>query len=99
MADGSSKTGDPLPKTLFGVVCAQWVRCGKPSCHCARGQGHLAHYRFWRENGRLRKQYVRRGDLAAVQAACEARRRERREIAEAWQQWRKLVVVVQEVLK
>ena len=53
--------------------------------------------RFWREGGRLRKRYVRRAELAAVRAACEARRRERRELAEAWQHWRQLVAVVREV--
>ena len=94
---GTNKTPEPLPKTLPGVVCAQRVRCGKPGCRCARGQRHLAYYRFWREGGRLRKRYVRRADLAAVRAACEARRRERRELAEAWQHWRQLVAVVREV--
>jgi hypothetical protein len=73
------------------------VRCGKPGCRCADGQGHLAYYRFWREGGRLRKCYVRRADLAAVQAACEARQRERGALTEAWQQWRSLAAVVREV--
>jgi hypothetical protein len=93
----TNETPEPLPKTLPGAVCAQRVRCGKAGCRCARGQGHLAYYRFWREGGRLRKCYVRRADLAAVRGACEARRRERRELAEAWQQWRKLVAVVRGV--
>jgi hypothetical protein len=97
MTQGSKKNLEPLPKTLTGVVCAQRVRCGKPGCRCARGPGHLACYRFWREGGRLRKCYVRRADLAAVRAACEARQRERRELAEAWQQWRQLTAVVREV--
>jgi hypothetical protein len=95
----TNKTPEPLPKTLPGTVCAQRVRCGKPGCRCARGPGHLAYYRFWREGGRLRKCYVRHADLAAVRAACEARRRERRELAEAWQQWRRLVAVLREVSK
>ena len=94
-----AKIPEPLPKTLPGVVCAQRVRCGKPGCRCACGQGHLAYYRFWREGGRLRKRYVRRTELASVRAACEARRQERREHAEAWEQWRKLVAVVREVSK
>src|SRR5688572_5208450 len=97
MSQGTTKSPEPLPKTLPGVVCAQRVRCGKPRCRCAQGQGHLAFYRFWREGGRLRKCYVRRADLASVRAACEARQRERREVAEGWQQWRNLVAVVREV--
>ena len=99
MRHSTNKTRQPLPKTLPGVVCAQRVRCGKTVCRCASGQGHLAYYRFWREDGRLRKQYVRRTDLASVRAACEARQRERREHAEAWQQWRNLVAIVREVSK
>ena len=97
MSQGTNDNPEPLPKTLPGAVCAQRVRCGKPGCRCARGQGHLAYYRFWREGGRLKKRYVRRADLAAVRAACAARRRESRELAEAWQQWRQLVAVVREV--
>ena len=85
-----------LSEVIRGTLRRRYVRCGKPGCHCARGQGHLAYYRFWREGGRLRKCYVRRADLAAVRAACEARRRERRELAEAWQEWRQLVAVVRE---
>lgn len=92
-----NKTSESLPKTLPGVVCAQRVRCGKPGCRCAHGQGHLAYYRFWREDGRLRKQYVRRADLPVVQAACEARRRDRRELSDAWGVWRNLVAKVREV--
>jgi hypothetical protein len=96
---GTTKNPESLPKTLPGVVCAQRVRCGKPNCGCANGEGHLAFYRFWRVGGRLRKCYVRRADLASVRAACEARHRERRELAESWQEWRKLVAVVREVSK
>ncbi len=99
MSQVTSKTPDPLPKTLPGVVCAQRVRCGKPGCRCAQGPGHLAFYRFWREGGRLRKRYVRRADLESVRVACAARQRERRELAEAWQKWRQLVSVVREVSK
>ena len=99
MSQNSDETPEPLPKTLPGVVCAQRVRCGKPNCRCARGQGHLAYYRFWREGGRLRKCYVRRNELASVRAACEARKRERRELEGAWRQWRRLAAIVREVAK
>jgi hypothetical protein len=99
MTPGTPETPNPLPKTLPGVVCAQRVRCGKPRCRCSRGPGHLAYYRFWREGGRLRKCYVRRDDLAAVRAACDARQRDRRELAGGWKQWRSLVAAVREVLR
>lgn len=63
-----------IPATLPGVVCVQYV---------TRGKKQYAYYaRFWRERGRLRKQYVRKADVEAVRAACAARQaaeRERRE--------------------
>jgi hypothetical protein len=65
-----------LPKTLKGVVRPQWVRCGKPTCRCARGALHGPYYyRFWREHGRLRKQYVCAAEVNDVRAACAERLR------------------------
>lgn len=66
-----------LPKieALPGSVHVQRVRCGKANCRCARGRPHAAHYRFWREGGRLRKVYVSRADLGRVRAGCERWRR------------------------
>ena len=65
VATGERGTGvEALPKTLPGVVCQQWVRCGRPGCRCARGQLHGPYaYHFARENGRLRKRYVGPADL------------------------------------
>jgi hypothetical protein len=89
---------ETLPKTLPGAVCAQWRRCGKPGCRCARGRPHGPYYyRFWREAGKLRKVYVRRADLEEVRSRCEARRLARAEVAAAWQQWRGLAAQVREV--
>ena len=43
-----------LHKMLPGVVCPQWVRCGRPNCRCSKGQPHGPYfYRFWREGGKL----------------------------------------------
>src|SRR5688500_17043574 len=96
MSQVATENPEPLPKTLPGAVCAQRVRCGRPACRCAPGPGHLAHYRFCRQGGRLRKSDVRLADLAWVRAACEARRRDRRELAQAWQEWRRLAAVARE---
>ncbi len=60
-----------IPAELPGVVCAQSVRRGNKS--------HVYHARFWREDGRLRKQYVRKADVEAVRAACAARQAAERE--------------------
>jgi hypothetical protein len=87
-----------LPKTLPGAVCAQWVRCGRPNCRCAQGSPHGPyHYRFWREGGRLRKEYVRRSDVERVRAQCQARRQGRQELANWREVWRQLVAQVREV--
>ena len=75
---------DSLPKPLAGVVCSQMVRCGKVGCKCQRGRLHGPYYyRFWRENGRLRKQYVPRSQLESVRARCDQRRDKQRTAAKA----------------
>lgn len=71
-------------KPLDGAVCRQWVRCGKPNCRCARGEKHEAYYRFWREGGRLRKEYVRRGHLQYVRDCIDRRLRD--------EEWMKQIV-------
>jgi hypothetical protein len=89
---------EPIHKPLPGAVCRQWVRCGNPTCHCARGQRHGPYYyRFWREGGKLRKQYVRPADLEEVRARCEARRQAKRDLQAAWGTWRELLAQLREV--
>ena len=34
----------PSEEILRGSVLTRQLRCGKPSCHCASGPGHLATY-------------------------------------------------------
>jgi Family of unknown function (DUF6788) len=34
----------PFEEMLRGSVLTRELRCGKPSCHCASGPGHLATY-------------------------------------------------------
>jgi len=87
-----------LPKTLPGVVCQQWVRCGRPGCRCARGSLHGPYfYRFWRDGGRLRKEYVRRSDVEQVRAQCQARRQARQELADWREVWRQMAAQFREV--
>lgn len=71
----STKSGNTLPKTLPGAVCAQMVHCGKPNCKCARGELHGPYfYHFERVNGVLVKRYVKKKDVAALRSACDVRR-------------------------
>ncbi len=69
-----------LPKQLPGSVHRQWVKCGKPWCHCMKqGTKHGPyHYWFRREAGRLVKQYIKATNLGVVRAAIAARREEER---------------------
>jgi len=60
-----------IPAELPGVVCEQFVHRGNKQ--------HVYYARFWREDGRLRKQYVRKADVEAVRAACAARQAAERE--------------------
>jgi hypothetical protein len=34
----------PLEEVLRGSVIVRRLRCGKPGCHCAQGEGHRATY-------------------------------------------------------
>ena len=62
-----------LHKTgLPGSVHAQYVRCGKPGCRCARGERHGPYWRrYWREGGATRSAYVRLDAADAVMADVE----------------------------
>lgn len=81
MNERQQKTQIPLPKTppaevLAGTVCAQYKRCGKLNCRCARGELHGPYfYRFRWRDGRVTKEYVPLSRVAEVRAAC-ARHRE-----------------------
>jgi hypothetical protein len=60
-----------MPKTgpLPGFLLANRVRCGKPTCRCARGELHGPYlYRRWREGGRQHRAYVKAAELERVRA-------------------------------
>ncbi len=79
-----AKSENPLPKTATGAVCAQMVRCGKPTCKCARGELHGPYfYHFVRVNGVLVKRYVKAKDAPKLRAAYEDGRNESRQQREA----------------
>jgi len=83
--DPTTETSETLSKILKGSVHAQWVKCGKPGCRCSRGHLHGPYsYRFFRDGGRLRKEYVPRGDLLDVVRATAARQVRQRQIRDSW---------------
>ena len=61
------------PDYVSGKIQAQYVRCGKANCHCAKGELHGPYYyRIWRDGMRTRKVYVKPDDVDAVRAVCES---------------------------
>jgi hypothetical protein len=63
-----------------GCVIAQYRRCGKARCRCAR-PGEPPHgpyfYHYWRGGGKARKRYIARDDAPRVTALCDRRRTRR----------------------
>jgi hypothetical protein len=107
-ADGApsleSESSKPSPKHAEGAVCATWVRCGRLWCRCMHGgPKHGPYYaRYWWQEGRRYKRYVRREDAEQIARACSERRqaeRERRAASEAareeWREKRALVRMVE----
>lgn len=67
---------------IAGYIRIQYVKCGRPNCHCASGLGHGPYaYRLTNLGGRKQKQYVRKADLMNVQAGIALFREQRAEIA------------------
>jgi hypothetical protein len=85
----SKKIGESLPKTAAPPayrfsVCAQYVKCGKPNCKCASGQAHGPYFAaFWKENGRMRKRYIKLADVERMRELSNQPRLIQREIAES----------------
>ena len=89
-----------LVETLhkIGSVHAQRVRCGKPNCRCARGELHGPYfYHFFRENGRLRKRYLRPSEVDEVRAQCAARKQYRRALVASRRKAQTLLAYLREL--
>lgn len=64
---------------INGSICEQYVRCGRANCRCARGELHGPYYyRFYRENGQLKKEYLKcQNHQKEISVALEKRQRTR----------------------
>jgi hypothetical protein len=89
------KVRKKVPKIdpLSGYLRAQYVRCGRSNCHCHNSNGHGPYYyRVITVDGQKRKTYVRKGEISAVRAGINERRRRLAEVRqvnqEAKQNWR-----------
>jgi hypothetical protein len=93
-----TKKPESLHKTLPGTVCIQYVTCGHRNCRCAGGNLHGPyHYRFWRENGKVRKTYVKPTELEVVRKQCAARQKLRLQFHQGFTDWRMLRDSVREL--
>ncbi len=73
---------ETFPKTP--ALIRHPVRCGRPMCHCVRGEQHESWRLVWRgSDGRQRHHYVRKTDLLAVRRILERRQTDERRAREA----------------
>ena len=49
-----SKTGN----FIKGTIMAYKIKCGKPTCRCATGEGHLAYYLSIRHKNKTKNVYL-----------------------------------------
>ena len=54
-----------LPKKM--AICIQYRKCGKPGCRCNAGALHGPYFfYFYREDGKLKKSYIRKAEAKAL---------------------------------
>jgi hypothetical protein len=99
-----NKTENSLPKMLPGSVHKQYVRCGKLTCKCARGELHGAYYyHFVRVGRRLTKRYLKAQEVEQMRVACSAwragRKARRAQSCETWQLIREMKARLHDVVK
>ena len=99
-----TKNPKVLPKTAAeisnGGLYQQAVRCGKSGCRCASGDLHQGYYYFIRRiNGRLRKTYIPKPQVALVGRLVEEARRRRKVERETTRTSRQLISELREILR
>ena len=68
-------TFQATPNVLRGSVVLRFTRCGKASCHCARGESEHPHYYLsTRQEGRTHMDYIPVAWLAWVRSQVETYR-------------------------
>jgi hypothetical protein len=85
----------PKIEPLQGGILTQYKQCGRANCRCATGSLHGPYYyRVWMIRGVRLKKYVKKGELSAVKAGINERRRRIAEFRqmnqEAKENWRTL---------
>jgi hypothetical protein len=64
-----------LPDDLLpGSLSQQWLRCGKPTCHCAQGEGHPVWSLTFMADGQKQVQHIPKHLVEEVRQRVEAGR-------------------------
>ncbi len=71
---------------LRGTLSARRGRCGKPNCHCARGELHASLYLVQSQGGKLRQLCVPKAWEARIRQAVQNHQAMQRLIEELSQQ-------------
>ena len=83
------KKRKPLPKNLRygGAVIEEYKKCGKANCRCVSGLREDLHgpyyYRFFRDLGTLRREYIPRHEAAERKQECDKERETKRALRTA----------------
>ena len=65
----------PIPDDLLpGSLVLNYTRCGKPSCHCAKGKGHAAWSLVFMAGGKRHAQRIPKEWVEEVQKQVDAGR-------------------------
>jgi hypothetical protein len=76
---------------LRGTLSVRRLRCGKPNCHCARGEAHTGLYLVQSQGGKARQLYVPRPWEARVREAVGNHREMQQLIEELSElEWKRL---------
>jgi hypothetical protein len=59
------------PNALPGSLAPSRYRCGKPTCHCAQGQGHLRWSLTYMLDGKKQTQHIPHDEVEAVRERVE----------------------------
>ncbi len=97
-----TKNQNPVTKIsaiLSGHIQQRRVRCGKANCKCARGSLHTAYYHAWDTDGVRYRQYVRRIDVEAVRAACEAHKALQIELRAGCAEYKRMIARARELFR
>ncbi len=66
----------PIPDDLLpGSLVLNYTRCGKPSCHCAKGKGHAACSLVFMAGGKRHAQRIPQAWVEEVQKQVDAGRK------------------------